>query len=169
MTTAANRRARWLWLALAVVGADRATKYLVEQGMPEGSRRELLPGFAALVHAQNTGIAFSLFSESASHWVSLLLILSSSAVIAVLVWLLLSGRAPGVFFQAALALIAGGAAGNLLDRLLHGGVTDFMELRAGSFVWPAFNLADSAIVVGAFLALWELLRDSRRHTVREHS
>ena len=56
MTTAANRRAHWLWLALAVIVADRATKYLIERGMPEGSRRELLPGFAALVHAQNTGI-----------------------------------------------------------------------------------------------------------------
>jgi signal peptidase II len=163
----AARRARWLWLTLAVIIADRATKYAIEQRMPEGARRELVPNFAALVHAQNTGIAFSLFSESASHWVSFVLIASAFLMIALLVWLLLSGYAQGSSFQSGLALIAGGAAGNLLDRLLHGSVTDFLELHAGSFVWPAFNLADSAIVVGAFLAIWELLRDNR-HSVREH-
>jgi signal peptidase II len=168
VTTAANRRARWLWLALAVIAADRATKYAIERNMPEGSRHELLPNFAALVHAQNTGIAFSLFSESASHWVSLLLIVSSSAVIALLVWVLLSGHAQGAFFQAALALIAGGAAGNLLDRLLHGGVTDFVELHAGNFVWPVFNLADSAITVGALLIIGDLLR-SEQHSAQQRT
>jgi signal peptidase II len=157
----AGRHARWLWLTLAVVAADRALKYAIEQGMPEGSRRELMPNFAALVHAQNAGIAFSLFSDSTSRWPSIFLIVSSSAVVALLVWLLASGHVQGVGLQAGLALIAGGAAGNLLDRLLHGGVTDFVELHAGRFYWPAFNLADAAIVVGGILVVWELVRDSR--------
>ena len=159
--------ARWLLLTLAVVAGDRATKYLVEQNMREGARRELVPNFAALVHSWNPGVAFSLFSESASHGVSVLLIASSSVVVALLVWLIVSGRAVA-YSQAGLALIAGGAAGNLLDRVLHGGVTVFMELHAGHFYWPVFNLADSAITVGAVLVAWELLRDGR-DAHREHA
>jgi signal peptidase II len=168
VTRVEDWRARWLWLTLAVIAADRATKYAIEQFTSESYRRELVPHVAFLVHNVNMGIAFGLFSESASRWISLVLIVSSSAVVAVLVWLLVSGRAAGVFFQAGIALIAGGAAGNLLDRVLHGGVTDFLELHGGRFVWPAFNLADSAITVGALLALWELVSDGRGHSVREH-
>jgi len=153
-----SRSARWLWLSLAVIVADRLLKLLIERDTPEGFRRELIPGFASLVHSVNAGIAFGVFSDSPSRWITVLLIASAAAVVALLIWLLIAGHAGGTASQAGLALIAGGAAGNLLDRLLHGGVTDFLELRAGSFVWPAFNLADSAITIGAFLVLFELLR-----------
>jgi len=149
--------ARWLWLALATLAADRASKFAVERLTTEGFRRPLIPNCADLVHNVNAGIAFGLFSEAASKWVSFLLILSSTAVILLLVWLLIAGHAGNVESQAGIALIAGGAAGNLVDRLLHGGVTDFLELRAGNFRWPAFNLADSAITVGAALIVFELL------------
>jgi signal peptidase II len=149
--------ARWLWLALAVVAADRASKFAVERLTPEGFRRPIVPSFADLVHSVNPGIAFGLFSETASKWISLLLILSAAAVIFLLVWLLVTGHAGTTQTQIGVALIAGGAAGNLLDRLLHGGVTDFLELRAGTFRWPAFNLADSAITIGAALIVIELL------------
>jgi signal peptidase II len=151
-------RARWLGLVFAVVAADRAIKYLIERLTSEGFRRDLVPNVVVLVHSVNPGIAFGLFSESASRWISFVLIGSSAAVILILCWLLVVGRAGEVLSQAGIALIAGGAAGNLLDRLLHGGVTDFLELHAGSFSWPAFNLADSAITVGAFLVVIELLR-----------
>lgn len=149
--------ARWLWLALAILAADRASKLAIERLTAEGFRRPLIPNFADLVHSVNVGIAFGLFSETASRWISLLLVLSSAVVILLLVWLLWVGHAGRVESQAGIALIAGGAAGNLLDRLLHGGVTDFLELRAGNFRWPAFNLADSAITIGAALIVFELL------------
>jgi signal peptidase II len=74
--------------------------------------------------------------------------------------------------QSGLALILGGAAGNALDRLIHGGVTDFMEVRLWTYIWPAFNLADSAITIGAALVLWELLFPGRQRSgsaQREHS
>ena len=148
---------RWLWLAVATVAADRASKFAIERLTTEGFRRSLIPDFADLVHSVNTGIAFGLFSEAASKWISFLLVVSSTAVVLLLVWLLLAGHAGRVESQAGIALIAGGAAGNLLDRLLHRGVTDFLELRAGNFRWPAFNLADSAITVGAALIIFELL------------
>jgi len=157
----AARSARWLWLALAILCADRASKYAIERLTDEGFRRPLIPNFADLVHSVNAGIAFGLLSESASKWISLVLVLSSAAVILLLGWLLFAGHAGRLESQAGIALIAGGAAGNLLDRLLHGGVTDFLELRAGNFRWPAFNLADSAITIGAALIIFELLSGER--------
>jgi len=153
----AARSARWLWLTFAVVAADRATKYAVEQLTSQGYRRTLIPHFADLVHSVNTGIAFGLFSESALKWVSFVLVTTSTVIILLLVWLLTAGRAGRAESQAGIALIAGGAAGNLLDRLLYGGVTDFLELYAGNFRWPAFNVADSAITVGAVLVILELI------------
>jgi signal peptidase II len=160
--------ARWLWLALAIVAADRASKFAIERLTAEGFRRPLVPNFADLVHSVNAGIAFGLFSQNASKWITFLLVLSSTAVILLLAWLLFAGRAGRVESQAGIALIAGGAAGNLLDRLLHGGVTDFLELRAGNFRWPAFNLADSAITIGAALIIFELL-SGETHASRARS
>lgn len=155
--------ARWLWLALAVLAADRATKYAVERLTTENFRRELIPEFAALVHSRNTGMAFGLLADSEGRWVSLALMMASAAVVLVLAWLLLAGRVSTTLSQASLALLAGGAAGNLLDRLWHGSVTDFLELHVGRFYWPAFNLADSAITVGAALMVIELFRGDSRH------
>ncbi len=157
--------ARWLWLVLAILAADRASKFAIERLTAEGFRRPLVPDFADLVHSVNVGIAFGLFSQTASKLLSLLLVLSSAAVILLLVWLLVEGYAGRAASQVGIALIAGGAAGNLLDRLLHGGVTDFLELRAGHFRWPAFNLADSAITIGAALIIFELL-SGERHASR---
>lgn len=159
---------RWLWLTLATVLADRASKFAVERLTAEGFRRTLIPHFADLVHSVNPGIAFGLFSESASRWISYLLVVSAAFVILLLVWLLSAGHAGGMATQAGIALIAGGAAGNLLDRLLHGGVTDFLELYAGSFRWPAFNVADSAITIGAAFIILELL-GGEKHASRATS
>ena len=163
-----SRGARWLWLALAVLVADRATKECIERLTSFYFRFELIPHFAALVHSTNTGMAFGLFGEASAKWVSGFLMVIAAVVVATLVWWLLSGRAGSALTQAALALIAGGAAGNLLDRLIHGGVTDFLELHAGSFVWPAFNLADSAITVGAVLILGEVFL-GERHAAQQRT
>jgi signal peptidase II len=165
---AANGGARWLWLSLAILTADRATKECIERYTTTDYRFEFIPHFAALVHSVNTGMAFGLFGDASAKWASDFLMLVAVLVVAALVWWLLSGRAGTSLTQAALALIAGGAAGNLLDRLMHGGVTDFVELHAGSFVWPAFNLADSAITVGALLILGELFL-SERHAAQQRT
>jgi signal peptidase II len=160
--------ARWLWLALAVLIADRATKYAVESLTTEGFRRVLIPGFAALVHSRNTGMAFGLFGDAEMPWFPAVLLLVSTGVVLLIAWFLFAGRVGTALGGAGLSLLAGGAAGNVLDRLLHGAVTDFVELHAGSFYWPAFNLADSAITVGAALLLIELFRgDSHRPVTQE--
>jgi signal peptidase II len=159
-----NFSARWLWLSLGVLAADRATKFAIERYTSAFFRRPIISDIVVLVHNQNPGIAFGVFSDSSSPWLPPLLLLSSAAVMALLVWLLLTGRAGGWLAQSGLALILGGAAGNALDRLLHGGVTDFVEVRLGTYHWPAFNVADSAISIGAAFVLIELLFGGRHRS-----
>jgi signal peptidase II len=159
--------ARWLWLAVAALAADRATKYAVESLTALGFRQILIPGFAALVHSQNTGMAFGLFGDADRQWFPAVLLLVSGGVVLLLAWILFAGRVNTALSGAGLSLLAGGAAGNLLDRLLHGAVTDFVELHAGSFYWPAFNVADSAITIGAALLLIELVRGDPHHPVTQ--
>jgi signal peptidase II len=155
------RGARWLWVSLAVLAADRATKYAIERTSPI-FRHSIISDIVVLVHSQNPGIAFSMFSESKSPWLTPLLVASSLVAMGLLVWMIVSGRAGGALAQCGLALILGGAAGNALDRVLHGGVTDFLEVRLWKYLWPAFNVADSAITIGAALVLFELLFGASR-------
>jgi signal peptidase II len=156
--------ARWLWLSLVVLAADRATKFAIERYTSPDFRFSVVSDIVMLVHNQNPGIAFGVFSNSTSPWLAPLLLLSSALVIVVLGWLLINGRVGGRLAQAGLALILGGAAGNALDRLIHGGVTDFVEIRLGTFSWPAFNVADSAISIGAALVVVELIFGGQRRS-----
>jgi signal peptidase II len=158
------RGSRWLWLSLGVLAADRATKFAIEHYTSVFFRRPILSDIIVLVHSQNPGIAFGVFSESSSRWLAPLLLLSSAVVMVLLVWVLVTARAGGWLAHAGVALILGGAAGNALDRLIHGGVTDFLEVRLGTYRWPAFNVADSAISIGAALVLIELLFGGRRRS-----
>ena len=163
--------ARWLWLSLAVLAADRATKFAIERYTTPFFRHSIVSDIVVLVHSQNPGIAFGMFSDSSSSWLAPLLILSSVGVMVLLAWMIVTGRAGGALAQCGLALILGGAAGNALDRVIHGGVTDFLEVRLWKYIWPAFNAADSAITIGAVLVLFELLFSSRQQVAsseREH-
>ena len=155
--------ARWLWLSLAVLVADRATKFLIERYTSPLFRRSIVSDVVVLVHNQNPGIAFGVFSESTAKWLAPFQVVSSLAVIIFLVWMIVTGRAGGALAESGLASIVGGAAGNALDRVMHGGVTDFLEVRLGSYRWPAFNAADSAITIGAALVLIELFFAGARH------
>jgi signal peptidase II len=154
-------RLRWLWLTLAVVAVDRASKAWFETHTTEAWRHEVVHHLFYLVHAKNPGIAFSVFADSSSPWMRGILIAGSAMVIAVLAWLLVAGRGIDSLTAAGLALLLGGAAGNLADRILHGAVTDFLEVWIGSFRWPAFNVADSAITAGAVLIIFSVLFGAR--------
>jgi signal peptidase II len=154
-------RIRWLWLTLGVVLADRATKAWFESQTPEGWRRELIHHFVYLVHSRNPGIAFGVFSDAASPWVRLTLVAVSIVVIGALAWLFVAGHSGGSMTAAGLALLLGGATGNVTDRILHGGVTDFFEVWFGSYHYPAFNVADSAIAIGAALIILDVLFDAK--------
>jgi signal peptidase II len=149
-------RLRWLILTLATVFLDRLSKAAIEVETIEGWRHELIHNFIYLVHSKNPGIAFSILADSNSHWVRYALIASSLAVIAVLAWYLVAAKGLTSRTAAGLALLLGGATGNLTDRILHGAVTDFFEVLFGSYRYPAFNVADSAITIGAFLILLDV-------------
>jgi len=150
-------RLRFLWLTLAVVLLDRATKAWFESQTTEGWRHEVIRHFIYLVRASNPGIAFSFFADSASPWTRVILITGSLIVIAVLAWLLVASHSGGRLTVAGLALLLGGATGNVTDRILHGAVTDFFEVWIGSYHYPAFNVADSAITIGAALIILDVL------------
>lgn len=150
-------RLRWLWLTLGVVLLDRATKAWFESQTVEGWRRELIHHFVYLVHSRNPGIAFGVLADSASTGTRIVLILGSIGVIAVLAWLLVASRSGGGWSAAGLALLLGGATGNVTDRILHGAVTDFFEVWLGTYRYPAFNVADSAITIGAALIILDVL------------
>jgi signal peptidase II len=162
--TSSASRSSWytlVLLALTALFADQLSKHAVEQFMPAGSTRVLVPGVLSLVHTSNPGVAFGLLADSSTPWLAPMLIAFSVAVIAMLVWLLVSGRAGGKLAQCGLALILGGAAGNVLDRVMRRSVTDFIDFYIGTHHWYTFNIADSAIVVGAGLVILELFRDWR--------
>lgn len=152
------------FLVIAVLAADQLSKYAVEKFSPADSFRVLIPGLLNLTHASNPGVAFGLLADSEQPWVPFLLILFSVSVIALLGWLLVTGRAGGWLGQCGIALILGGALGNVLDRVLHHGVTDFIDFHIGNHHWYTFNIADSGIVVGAGLVLVELFLDGRHPT-----
>ena len=143
----------------AALVADQVSKYAVGRYTSPGTIRVLVPGLLNLLHTSNPGVAFGLFADSSNPLLPRVLIVFSVAVIALLAWLLVSGRAGGRLAQCGLALILGGASGNVLDRVLHRSVTDFIDFYIGSHHWYTFNIADSAIVVGAGLVILELFRD----------
>jgi signal peptidase II len=150
-------RLRWLWLTLAVVIADRATKAWFEISTVEGWRHEVVHNFIYLVHSVNPGIAFSFLADSTSPWLKTVLIGGSIVAVILITWLLIAGKSGGAMTHAGLALLIAGATGNVTDRILHGGVTDFLEVWIGSYRWPAFNVADSAITIGAALVLLDAI------------
>ena len=157
-------RLRWLWLTLAVVLLDRATKAWFESQTAEGWRRESVHNFVYLVHSRNPGLAFGFLSDSASTGTRVVLILGSIAIIAVLAWLLVTNQSGNAMAAVGLALLLGGATGNVTDRILHGAVTDFFEVWFGTYRYPAFNVADSAIAIGAALILLDILFGRRPET-----
>jgi signal peptidase II len=153
-------------LAILALGADQLSKYLVEHRTQPGSIHVLVPGLLNLMHTSNPGVAFGIFADSANPWRAPLLIGFSLLVIALLVWLLVTGRAGAWLGECGIALILGGAVGNVFDRLVRRSVTDFIDFHIGSYHWYTFNVADSAIVLGAFLVILELFRD-RAHPTQE--
>lgn len=158
----AGRRMSWRSLALiiaVVLLADQATKHAIERYTTSDYFHVVIPGLLNLIHTHNPGVAFSMFADAHSPAVRFFLVLFSFGVIVFLFWLLAAERAGGRLGQIGMALILGGAVGNVLDRLTRRGVTDFIDLHMGSYHWPTFNVADSAIVVGAVIVVVELFRD----------
>ena len=145
-------------LALAVVAADQATKALVRRELPLYEAHEIIPGLVALVHGRNRGMAFGLFSAGGlPAQAAVLAVLSAGVLILVLFHWRRLADGP-VLLRTALSLVAGGAVGNLVDRVRLGYVTDFVHVYWRTHQWPDFNVADSAISIGIVLLLVDALR-----------
>ena len=147
---------RHLLVGLGVFVADQWSKGVVDR-LPEDYNHSVIPGLFRIIHAENPGVAFGLFQNAAPTFRDLLITTSSLALLVIMVLLWRSRQTARTGY--AMALIAGGACGNLMDRVLHGKVVDFLLFYVGSHSWPVFNLADSAIVVGAGLLVWEIVND----------
>ena len=149
----------WLAIAFVIIVADQFTKMLILDGFQLGDSRTVT-SFFNIVRAHNTGAAFS-FLNDASGWQRWFFIGLGFAASGFIVWML-TRHGEQRLFGWALALILGGAIGNVIDRLLHGYVVDFVQVHYGGWYFPAFNVADSAITVGAVLLIVDELRRVRR-------
>jgi len=150
-------RSVYILIALAVVLLDRWSKHMVEQRIRLYAHIQVIPGFFQLTHTENTGAAFSLFADSNAHWKTGMLIAFSAIALIVVSVLLWKNDRAHVATGIGLSLILGGAVGNLWDRLARGRVVDFLLVYVKRYQWPVFNLADSAIVVGAGLLVLEIV------------
>ena len=171
-TAATSRRAasdgfwtRWspFILSLLVIAFDRVTKLYIRGHLTELDSIQVIPGLFRIVHTENPGAAFGLLAESNPYVRAVVLVGISSMVLVCVVSALLK-RGSGAWHwisRVALGLILGGAIGNLYDRIFRGMVTDFLEIYNGGWSFPAFNVADSAITIGAVFLLFELIWPQR--------
>ncbi len=150
---------KWLWLTLLIVILDQASKQAASQLLLFNQAWPVFPGFnLTLVH--NPGAAFSFLRDAGGWQRYFFIILTTGVSIALLIWLtrLPANRA---WLPCALALIMGGAIGNLWDRLQYGYVVDFIEVYYDKWSWPVFNIADSAITAGAIMLIIDAFRLNR--------
>ncbi len=148
-----------LILAVIIFIADQLTKLWIAQNLPFGVYGEssgairVIKGFFYLVHVGNTGAAWSMFSGQSV----MLAVLAAATIVAIYFWRAALGLRDRLA-QICFGLLCGGIVGNLVDRLVHGHVIDFIDLHFGTYIYPTFNVADSGICVGVFLYLWQNLR-----------
>jgi len=162
-----RRPLRWLWLAVAVIVLDLATKYAASHFLSYAQPVEVLPFFnLTLLH--NTGAAFSFLAEHPGGQRWFFAAIAIGASIGLTVWLSRI-RADEKLLAIALPLIIGGALGNLYDRLIHGYVVDFLSFHAAGWYYPAFNVADIGITLGAIGLIWESVMGERRRKKAAHS
>lgn len=142
-------------MAAAVFGADHVSKMVLRQTLvPETWSQVTVLPFFNLVHAWNYGVSFSLLAGDGDlrRWGLVIVMLLISAAVAFWMW-----RTPNRWVALAYGAVLGGALGNVLDRIVHGAVFDFLQFHLAGYYWPSFNLADSAIVLGVGALLWDSL------------
>jgi signal peptidase II len=155
------RKSHFLLISLAILVLDQWSKWLIELHLTEHVAQPVVPGFINLTHVRNRGVAFGLFSDGGVSTPLLLTLLGLVALAIVGVYFFRTASQDRLLLTS-LALILGGAVGNLVDRIASGEVTDFVDVYIGLHHWPAFNVADSAISVGIALMALDSVLMSRR-------
>ena len=151
-------------IALLALALDRATKWAISNRLSVHDSIQVIPGFFRIVHAENPGAAFGIFADSPSPLKVGLLIGFSIIALLIVSALLWKNSHHLSATSVGLSLILGGAIGNLWDRIVNRHVVDFLLFYIGRYQWPAFNIADSAIVVGAGLLVFEILFAKPAHS-----
>src|SRR6266576_5541439 len=149
-------------LSAAIFALDRITKQIIETRVSVRDTHTVIPGFFDIVHARHRGAAFSMFADSTSPWRPFFLIGLSLAALVLVAGILRNTSRLDRPTAVGLSLILGGALGNVFDRIVSGAVPDFLDFYIGDLHWPAFNVADSAIVIGSGLLLLSLLRPKQQ-------
>ena len=154
-------RLPYVWIVAATLVLDRWTKALILNRFGLNESTSVIDGLFNITYVQNTGVAFGIFSSIASPVKTLLLSVFTICAAAVVVTYSVRSSARNRLLQVSLALILGGALGNLYDRIAYGYVVDFLEIYVRTYHWPAFNVADSAISIGVVLLALEIFRAER--------
>ena len=160
-----------LFLSLPLFALDQLTKWFVRQNIPYNGEIPVIPGFFSLIHAANTGAAFSMFTGNNLFFIGL----ATVALAAIIFFLIRDFRTQKAehrlnnLTRIALGLLASGILGNLTDRVLLGAVTDFLHFYIGEYAWPSFNVADSCICIAATLLIIGSLGRRQRNGERSQS
>jgi len=148
-------------ILLLVAGLDQLSKWYITSVMSLHTSYPVIDGFFNITYVRNPGAAFGFLANAAPLLRSGFLITVSATAIVMILWFLARNRSVGTLLICALSLITGGAAGNLIDRVRFGNVVDFLDVYIASYHWPAFNVADSAISIGAVLLVVGMFRRKR--------
>jgi len=166
-TQRATTKARHLLLSLLVLALDQWSKWLIDVHLPEHTVQPVIPKLLNLVHVKNTGVAFGFLAGVGQGSGTWLLVAMSSLALGLVTFYFWTVPRDHHRLQASLALVLGGAVGNLIDRVAVGAVTDFIDFYVGTYHWHTFNIADSAITVGIVLIAWDTLKSHRRTSASE--
>jgi len=158
----ADLRTKAYGAAAFVFALDRLTKWLVETRVSDSAVYRIIPGIFEIIHSENRGVAFGIFNDSTFEWRTVLLALVSIVAVIAVSFILWNSQRLDRLSVWSLALVLGGASGNVFDRIVYGRVTDFLQVYLGSYPWPTFNVADSAIVVGSILLLLSQMKPRRQ-------
>jgi signal peptidase II len=153
-----NGTAPFFIIAGLLAALDQLTKYLLVRAIPLNTGTPIIPGFLNLIHVRNTGGAFSIFAGSGHPWRQYVFMGLTIIVVAAIAYAYSKTGKRDTWTRIAYICIAGGALGNLIDRIRLREVIDFVDVYVGSWHWPAFNVADSAISMGAVMLLVSLIR-----------
>jgi len=155
----------WLWVSLAVIVLDQLTKWVIAANLQEFDEIPVL-SVLSIVRLHNEGAAFSILSDASGWQRWFFTALGLAVSVGILVYLRRLPAHGQSLLAAGLAFVLGGALGNVIDRVVHGYVIDFVSVHYGSWTFPAFNVADSAITVGAALLILDMLLEGRRARVK---
>jgi signal peptidase II len=143
--------------AIAVIVSDQITKAVITEKLFMYGSHKVIDGFFSLVYVMNPGAAFGFLAGAPEIFRYLFFISVTVLAILLIIYYISKSKSQDVLIVISLTLIFGGAVGNLIDRIRFGAVVDFLDFYIGTWHWPAFNVADSAISIGAVLMIWEML------------